>query len=507
MKKNNAKKRVKGLTSNYRSLTVGIWCSALFSGAYGVELVMPADEEVHKPSASASRDRWELAQFQLPSAPPAGQPSPGSPTDPRQPERPLIQQLTYQFSWGSESDLNYRRNPDLDSRLRDNFLLAAPQITGSILYRPSSSIEMMLEMLLEREFAINEERIVNLPNGETQVAPRRYTSLPVDQAWITFKGLGPVDLTVGRRNFEDDRHWLYDTSLDSLSLKFKQGVWQTEASVSRKDRLDLDLLGPVQKTRTDNYMLYVDYRGIEDHRLAGYTIFREDKTGAEGRPLHFGVRAYGTPSDQFNYWSEFSLLRGKDEDKKKFRGHAFDVGGTYRFTGVQFAPSITLGYAHGSGDDNPNDARNHEFRQTGLHSNEARFGGIPKLKYYGETLDPDLSNLRILTVAVGVRPAATVTLDLIYHHYRLNKIADEIRNMALTALVNQPGALSSKNVGRELDIVLGFRNLFGVRRLGMDLRAGLFFPGKAFRNETVIGDSSIFSKADKSISVVLKFWY
>ncbi len=83
--------------------------------------------------------------------------------------------------------------------------------------------------------------------------------------------------------------------------------------MSRKDRLDLDLLGPVQKTRTDNYMLYVDYRGIEDHRLAGYTILREDKTGAEGRPLHFGVRAYGTPSNQFNYWSEFSLLRGKDE--------------------------------------------------------------------------------------------------------------------------------------------------------------------------------------------------
>ncbi|MGA8514245.1 MAG: hypothetical protein WB821_05675, partial [Burkholderiaceae bacterium] len=69
MKKNNAKKRVKGLTSKYRSLTVGIGCSVLFSGAYGVELVMPADEEVPKPSASASRDRWELAQFQLPPTP------------------------------------------------------------------------------------------------------------------------------------------------------------------------------------------------------------------------------------------------------------------------------------------------------------------------------------------------------------------------------------------------------------------------------------------------------
>jgi alginate production protein len=490
-----------------RTIVTSAMFWAMCAGAYGVELVMVADNEALKSAVNAPQTPWLLAQFQLPQPRPADQGSPGNPADAPAAAPPLIQQLTYQFSYGSESDITFRRNPDLDRLLRDNFLLMAPQINGSIIYRPSSSIEMMLEMLLEREVAVNEERIVRLPNGQTQVAPRRYTSFPVDQAWIMFKGLGPVDLTLGRRNFEDDRHWLYDTSLDSALIKFKQGAWQAEASVSRKDRLDLDLLAPVIKTRINNYMLYVDYRGVEDIKLAGYTIFRENRTGVDGRPLHLGLRAYGAPSNQFNFWSEFSLLRGKDELKKSFRGRAYDVGGTYRFTGVPFAPSITLGYAHGSGDDNPNDGKNYEFRQTGLQSNEARLGGIPKFKYYGEALDPDLSNLRILTAAVGFRPAPTMTVDLVYHHYRLNKIADEIRNSAVTAQMNQDDTHLSKNAGRGLDIVLGIRNLFGVRRLGLDLRAGLFLPGKAFRNENIGSDPTTFRKADKAVSAIMKFWY
>ncbi len=105
------------------------------------------------------------------------------------------------------------------------------------------------------------------------------------------------------------------------------------------------------------------------------------------------------------------------------------MGGTYRFTGVQFGPSITLGYAHGSGDDNPNDATNHEFRQTGLHSNEARLGGIPKAEILRRNARPGLEqSANIYSWPSVFRPAPTVTLDLVYHYYRLNKIADEIRN-------------------------------------------------------------------------------
>jgi len=456
--------------------------------------------------AADGETRVQLAQFQLPQGPQPGERI-------GRPPRPVTEFLKYQYSVGSESDITYRRDRDLNKRVRDNSLILAPQVNGYILYRPTDRVEMLLEMLLEKEIAAQEQRIVPLPNGQIQIAPRRHPSLPVDQAWVTFKQLGPLDLTVGRRNFEDDRHWLYDTSLDTALVKLRQGPFQAEASVSRKDRLDLDLTAPVKKTRTDNYMLYLDYRGIEDIRLAGYTILREDHTGKEGRPLHTGLRAYGMPSDQFNFWTELGLLRGKDEVKKNFKGHAIDIGGTYRFPGLPFAPNLTLGYAYGSGDGNPNDNRNREFRQTGLQSNEARVGGVPKFKYYGEALDPELSNLQIFTAGLGFRPAPSVSVDLVYHHYRLNKIADEIRNSALTAVMNQDDTQLSRKVGNGLDVVLGFRNLFGVRRLGLDLRAGWFFPKGAYRIEEKFIDPatgeerSVFRKANKGISVVAKFWF
>ncbi len=476
----------------------------------GIAVQQPVPDE----SISEIEARIEMAQFQLPpQTPPADRSSPSDAPMSRYPERPLISRLTYQFSYGSESDVTYRRNPDLDRRLKDTSLILSPQINGAIIYRPTDRVEMMLEAILQRDIAVKEQDVVTLPNGATQVALRHYNSLPIDQAWVTFKELGPVELTLGRRNFEDDRHWLYDTSLDTALVKFKQGVFQAEMSYSRKDRLDLDLRAPVQKTRNDTYMAYLSYRGIEDIRLAGYTIYREDQAGREGQPLLGGLRASGMPSDRFNFWTELSLLRGKDETKKNFKGYAVDVGGTYRFPHLPYAPNITLGYAYGSGDGNPNDNVNHEFRQTGLQSNEARLGGIPKLKYYGEALDPELSNLQILTVAVGFRPVPNTSVDLVYHRYKTNKLASDLRNAPLTAEMNQDSSRPSKEVGDALDIVFGFRNLFGVRRLGLDLRAGLFFPRGAFRNEVIFThpttgrQASTYRRADKGISVIAKFWY
>jgi alginate production protein len=41
------------------------------------------------------------------------------------------------------------------------------------------------------------------------------------------------------------------------------------------------------------------------------------------------------------------------------------------------------------------------FRQTGLHSNEGRCQGRNYFHYYGELLQPELSNFQIWTVELG----------------------------------------------------------------------------------------------------------
>jgi alginate production protein len=387
-------------------------------------------------------------------------------------------------------------------------MIAAPQVNGYVLYRPNNEIEMMLEGVLEREVRIFEQRTVTLPGGEQVAAENRRSSLTVDQMWVRWKPNGPFDFTIGRRNFEDDRHWLYDTSLDVAVVRFKKGDFNTEVSYGRKDLVNMDLLKPVIESRIDNYMAYVEYRGIEDVKVGGYAILRDDRRGEEGRPLMIGVRAYGMPTDRLNFWSELAILRGKDETRRNFSAEALDIGATYRFPDLPLSPGVTLAYATGSGDANPNDNKNHEFRQTGLQSNEMKMVGVSKFKYYGEALDPDLSNLQILTVGLGFRLATTIHVDLVYHKYRSHEHTEEIRNWALSAKMNQdPSQPASNDVGDALDVVVGFRNLFGVRRLGLDVRAGWFFPGKAFRSEIGDPDNPKYRPSDKGLSVLAKFWY
>jgi hypothetical protein len=48
-------------------------------------------------------------------------------------------------------------------------------------------------------------------------------------------------------------------------------------------------------------------------------------------------------------------VRGKDEDGRRLRGYGVNLGGTCRFANLPLHPSISLGYAYGSGDDE-NDA-------------------------------------------------------------------------------------------------------------------------------------------------------
>ncbi len=457
------------------------------------------------PSAgdSAAPGHGRLAQFQLP-------PRPGETT--REAERegaaPLLSDLTFAYAWGSDSEIAYRKNSDLNKAVRDNSTAFAPTVFGFVDYRPTAWLETRLEATFQMLVPVHEEVQVILPNGDiTFPSQKTQTSLLIDQAYVTIKNItAPFEFTVGRRNFEDPRLWLYDTALDAFIVKLKLGDFQTEASVSRENLWgDLDAIQNAPKGRVDNFIWYTEYRGIEDHRAAGYVIYRFDNAqpSAEGRPWFMGVRAYGRPSDAFNYWTELGIVRGTDELRQKLSGYGFDVGFTYRFPDLALSPNFTLGFAFGSGDGNPaTETRNTAFRQTGLQSNEGRFGGVTQFKYYGEALDPEVSNLEILTAGIGFRLLPNVFVDLVYHRYRLNRIGEELRGSPITALMNQGDTPPSKDVGTEFDVILGFRNLFGLRRFGFEVRAGWFFPGSAFLRNDGTATNPIIRKPDNAVSVL-----
>lgn len=495
----------------------------------------PATSAEQRAVIDASASDLRLAQFQLPPKAPAAKPAaPGESAPAGTADsaldssigrpRSLVGQLTYQYGYGSESSIAYRRDSDLNRSVQDNVLMLSPQVNGIFVYRPTDWFEATLEMIAEVDIPAQQPETIALPSGRVQPDLPTKSSLVVDQGFVAIRRItAPFEFSVGRRNYEDERHWLYDTSIDSVGATFRQGPIRVDAFAGREVWKSLNFIpnqGQV-KDRINTKSIYLDYRGIEDVRLAAYHIVRDDLTRTQGKPQLTGVRAIGRPSDEFNFWTELAYTSGKDAASQRLSGTGVDVGATYRFLSLPLRPNITLGYAFGSGDDNPTDTKNDTFLQTGLQSNEARFAGVSKFKYYGEALEPELSNIKIFTLGLGLWPAPNVTVDIVYHKYRLHKFAQEVSG-PITAEMNQieiavpspdPDAEPvlvprlSKQVGQGVDIVIGLRRLFGLQRLGLDLRFGWFLPGDAYDRNVGTETEPSIRRADKAVNLIAKFWW
>lgn len=380
--------------------------------------------------------------------------------------------LTPSLSYGGQLSMEYELedNFDLDNSEDEDLGSLKPSVELAFSYQPNERFRAFLNLDLAREFIVQDEN----RDRDNQ------TTLDVDKAYIEFSDLLEIDdvledvtLTLGRQRIKDSREWLYDETVDGALLSFELDAIDTEfeLSINRKELIGTDLLHHDDIDRINNYIFYAEHEPIKDIELAAYAIFRDDRSADQERPLFFGLRSSGELLDErFEYWADFALARGKD-DQKKISGYGFDLGATYALDTL-YCPYFTLGYAYGSGDGDSDT----DFRQTGLHGNADKFGGVAKLKYYGELFDPELSNLSVFTAAIGFRPSRESSVDLVYHHYRQNKAADELRDSSIDP---DPDG-EHKALGYELDLIVGYREIADVKA---ELTLGYFNPGRAFDAE------------------------
>ena len=153
------------------------------------------------------------------------------------------------------------------------------------------------------------------------------------------------------------------------------------------------------------------------------------------------------------------------------------MGLVYAFD-IDFEPYITLAYAFGSGDSNPDDGTDKNFRQTGLQGNEGDFNGVIDFLYYGEVFDPELSNMSIFTVGLGTNPNEETSIDLVYHYYRQIEASEELREIGIDA---EPSG-ESKDLGHEIDLILGYEGFS--ERVAVGIFFGYFIPGDAFSSSS-----------------------
>lgn len=281
-----------------------------------------------------------------------------------------------------------------------------------------------------------------------------------------------LDVQLGRIDFDDEREWLYDQNLDGLRLFHFNRFFVTEFSVTTTLSN-----GSPRDQEALNTMVYVS-NGDEDRHLAAYLIHRDFDLPLPEQRTHVGIRAYGEWLPNSEGWLEVARMTG-DVGALDAAGWGFDAGNTFLFrSGFNF----TLAYAWGEGDDSAS-PRVEDFRQTGFQDNNAKFGGVTSFRYYGELSDPELANLGITTLGVGYLFPARISLDLVGHRYRQDRLS---RRWSTSEIDRRPNGVD-RDLGWEVDLIFGWRTH---PSWDLELIGAWFRPGEAF----VDGDDAFLGK-------------
>ncbi len=351
------------------------------------------------------------------------------------------------------------------------------------------------------------------------------------EMWIYGEDVAGTGLNVdfGRLSFEDDRRWWWDDELDAVRASYEADDFEIALSVAHElgaNRSDqtgvapendsvVRILGEISWDWSPNhaaelFLLHQDDRSSRE--VPGQVVKIDRQDDFDARLTWFGARLTGAAQLDseaiLGYWLDTALVNGDErvadfEDltnrrgvvdgvsRRDVDGWAIDMGVTWILP-KPWEPRLFAGFAYGSGDSTPDQGADRSFRQTGFHSNEAGFGGVEGFSNYGVLLDPELSNLRILTAGFGLSLMESSSLDLVYHQYRLGEPATSLRDSRLEVTLDG----NDRELGQEVDAVLALEEWDTVE---LHLTASAFEAGRAF------GDHSGVWSYGGSISLRIAF--
>lgn len=382
----------------------------------------------------------------------------------------LMGQLEAKISNEQDYDLNSdqeedRTDYDGNARLR-------------MTWSPSEKLFGLVEMRYTHQYRRDDDNGVN----DSEVNH----SGAFGETWLQWRDVldNPgFDVTVGRQDFDDPREWIFDQNLDALRLSWIREDWRLDVAGAT-----IVSGGGERDEESTNAIAYLSNNDSDQH-LAVWTVWRDiDSFNDDNGPvpdessLHFGARALGEWVPQNTVWADFALLSA---DRPQFdvngvatgveesvTAYGYDIGTTWN---PPFAAPLyfSFGYAYGQGAES--DAT---FRQTGWEDNTHRFGGVTSFQYYGELLDPELSNLGIVTLGIGTRFGKRTSLDLVYHSYTQDEASPEFspRPARSADLKRQPNG-DDADLGSEIDLIFGYRQF---KNWDLEIVAAQFDPGDGF---------------------------
>ena len=359
------------------------------------------------------------------------------------------------LSFSYERDQNRDLNDDRE-RDRDQIELGAKL---SAVVRLGSQGFLLAEAQFEHDSELNEEA----PNSSD-------ADLEVSELYVFLPNtlLDGLHLQVGRQDLDEQREWLYDQIVDGARVYWDGWPINLEGSASVMPKL----LNAEDPPPSVNLVGAATWMAAETWRLTAYVVDRRSRDLQEFSPFHYGIRSYVKPDPGWSHWLELSRADGI-VDHRRLAGFGADLGATYVLE-HDLEPSITVAWAHGSGDDGGGEV-DHTFRQTGLQDNNDKWNGVTSFRYYGEVFDPELTNLELWSLGLGLRPTRQTSVDLVYHGYR----QDVAVAGSLHSNLRAPSNGVRRHLGEEVDLILGYRS----RSVTLELVAGVFEPGAAFDND------------------------
>lgn len=387
------------------------------------------------------------------------------PFDPNAPPRATIPIRPNLFVGGYTSlEGETNRHYDLSSTLGKADSTLTPIFAPAFAYEPNQYLQLYVNPVLEIPIAVEEIE------DKSQT-----TELNMNLAFLTVKNVVPgARLQVGRQRFIDSRRWLFNENMDAIRLGYQHEQFSLELSVSQLNLVQRNLLRREAEEDEEgfvNYYAYADYKFGKKNHIGLFVLYQDQQRLGTAQPVTFGLQSGGRLFNNLKYWLQTAAVRGSDGGQR-IRGEAIDVGLTQVFDRA-LEPSLTIGYAYGTGDSNPNDTIDARFRQTGFQGNSDKLNGVARFKYYGEVLDPRLTNLMVFTGGLGIKPFSKTSFDLVYHYYLQDHVSKRIGGSDLDT---DPTGLS-KHIGSEVDLVVGYQ---GIPHLQTKFVLGYFFPGKAF---------------------------
>jgi len=337
------------------------------------------------------------------------------------------------------------------------------------------------------------------------------------EAWLYSENIlgSHINFDIGQLDFEDERRWWWDEELDAVRLAYERESFELALALAYElgsDRSDqsfvdpehenvLRLLGELGWDYQPDHALELFGVHQNDHspnQRVGDEVKIDDEDDSDGRLSWVGARAMGVfdlrARGLLGYWLDTGLVWGEEQlvefeeipgqpnrsevvdvSRQNVSGWGADAGVTWLLP-FALEPRVYAGYAYGSGDSDPESGTDHSYRQTDLQANEAGFGGVERFGHYGALLDPELSNLGIVTVGAGLSVLRSSSLDLVYHHYRMPEAKGSLRDIRLEGTLTG----EDRDVGDEVDLVLALEEW---ERVEFHLIASAFRAGHAFEPE------------------------